>query len=405
MEDSDYSAFYVTVPDRVYTRGEVNLSRSYYFEPIDRTGRALTGNSRRWGDAPFETQRAAIDAIISAAKARGLSRHETAYVLAIVYHESGFNPDAAATKTSASGFGQFVNGTGPNSGLSAENRWDINAQADAVVDYFIFCRDVTVARNQDEANIYGYHHDGKNSKGNGDGVRIARQRVMPLVGPFESSLEASGLYERRPVGEVPQFVKDREPKVDWDNVVFYRVQAGDTLSKIAQGMGGRPEEIAKDIARVNNIADPTRISIGQQLMLPGKFRRKETATRNPSENGEIQTGPVSDEVRSINGGKTAPTGLDEEKGELEPPKDVHGSITPEDGRRARLERQALEEDRRLRHMFPTMYQDKPAEPGGGNVDRAVAVASTQGDFAQTKPMDAETEFLWRMYRNSRHLLS
>jgi hypothetical protein len=110
-------------------------------------------------------------------------------------------------------------------------------------------------------------------------------------------------------------------------------------------------------------------------------------------------------VRPIDGGKTAPSGLDEEKGELEPPKDVHGSITPEDGRRARLERQALEEDRRLRLMFPTVYQDKPAEPGGGNVDRAVAVASTQGDLAQTKPMDAETEFLWRMYRNSRHLLS
>jgi hypothetical protein len=106
--------------------------------------------------------------------------------------------------------------------LSAENRWDINAQAGAVVDYFIFCRDVAVARNEDEAHIYGYHHDGKNSKGNGDGVGIAKRDVMPLVGPFESSLEASGLYERRPVGEVPQFVKGREPKVDWDNVVFYR---------------------------------------------------------------------------------------------------------------------------------------------------------------------------------------
>jgi hypothetical protein len=104
MEDRDYTTFYAPGPGVDYTKKQVG-SDSYFFEPIDRTGRALTGNSRRWGDAPFETQRAAMDAIISAAKARGLSRHETAYVLAIVYHESGFNPDAAAAKTSASGFG------------------------------------------------------------------------------------------------------------------------------------------------------------------------------------------------------------------------------------------------------------------------------------------------------------
>lgn len=55
----------------------------------------------------------------------------------------------------------------------------------------------------------------------------------------------------------------------------HTVQRGDTLSKIAKehlGPGATPEEIrahVKEIARINHIKDPDRISVGQELVLPG----------------------------------------------------------------------------------------------------------------------------------------
>jgi putative chitinase len=54
-------------------------------------------------------------------------------VLAIAHTESGFNPDAAAGTTSASGLGQFVDKTGEAYSLNDNNRWDVNAQADSLV--------------------------------------------------------------------------------------------------------------------------------------------------------------------------------------------------------------------------------------------------------------------------------
>ena len=55
-----------------------------------------------------EVQLANIHALIRAAEAKNLSIHDTAYILAIARIESGFNHDAAAGTTSASGLGQFM---------------------------------------------------------------------------------------------------------------------------------------------------------------------------------------------------------------------------------------------------------------------------------------------------------
>lgn len=47
--------------------------------------------------------------------------------------------------------------------------------------------------------------------------------------------------------------------------VTYTVQAGDTLSRIAQKTGGR----VNDIINANKIADPTKVQVGQVLFVPG----------------------------------------------------------------------------------------------------------------------------------------
>ena len=47
-------------------------------------------------------------------------------------------------------------------------------------------------------------------------------------------------------------------------MVIYFVKPGDTLWKIAK----RYRSTVEDIARVNNIENPDRISVGQQLFIP-----------------------------------------------------------------------------------------------------------------------------------------
>lgn len=161
---------------------------SYYDSPIDRTPGRVAGNSRIWGDASPETQKAAIDAILDTARNRGLSTRETAHVLAIARTESGFNPDAAAGTTSASGLGQFIDKTGQHYGLNAANRWNVNDQAGALVDHFIDNRDLAAKRGLGEDHIYKFHHDGP--VGNYKGLRISQQTVMPLIDGYEAALRA-----------------------------------------------------------------------------------------------------------------------------------------------------------------------------------------------------------------------
>ncbi|OUL16964.1 hypothetical protein B0X78_03015 [bacterium AM6] len=100
-------------------------SWSHYREPIDQSDGRLHGNSRRWGDATPEVQSRVIDTLIESAREKGLTPRETAHVLAIARVESGFNPDAAAGTTSASGLGQFIDKTGNHYHLNNRNRFDV----------------------------------------------------------------------------------------------------------------------------------------------------------------------------------------------------------------------------------------------------------------------------------------
>ena len=156
---------------------------SHYREPIDQTDGRLHGESRRWGDASPEVQSRVIDTLIESSREAGLSPRETALVLAIARVKSGFNPDAAAGTTSASGLGQFIDGTGNAYQLNNGNRFDVEAQSDALVQHFIDNRQLAQRRGQGEEYIYKYHHDGPTRDYGGLG--LAQSKVMPRLAEYE----------------------------------------------------------------------------------------------------------------------------------------------------------------------------------------------------------------------------
>lgn len=95
---------------------------THYYDPIDRTSGRLAGKSREWGDAPENVKEKVKAMIIQEGQKQGLSKRDIAHLLAIAKVESGFNPDAAAKNTTASGIGQFIDDTGDDYGLNNQNR-------------------------------------------------------------------------------------------------------------------------------------------------------------------------------------------------------------------------------------------------------------------------------------------
>lgn len=171
----------VQPPGAAYRSNQIE-SWSHYREPIDES-RALHGQSRRWGDASPEVQSRVIDSLIESSREAGLTPRETAYVLAIARVESGFNPDAAAGTTSASGLGQFIDRTGKHYGLNNANRFDVDAQSDALVAHFVDNRNLARDRGQGEDYIYKYHHDGP-TKDYG-GLGLSQGKVAPHLDEYE----------------------------------------------------------------------------------------------------------------------------------------------------------------------------------------------------------------------------
>lgn len=157
---------------------------SHFNDPIPNDGQPH-GNSRRHGDASPAVQAYVIESIIRECVAQGLSKVDTAHVLAIARVESGFNPDAAAGQSSASGVGQFIERTGTAYGLSDKNRFDLKDNVRALVDHYQDNKELAVARGKDAAHIYKYHHDGPSL--NSGGLGLARKEVLPYVEAYSAS--------------------------------------------------------------------------------------------------------------------------------------------------------------------------------------------------------------------------
>ncbi len=181
----------VEVDERIYApRGGAPrdvAKHSHYDDAIPHPDGELSGNSRRYGDASRETQKACMDLIIAKGRERGMSDHEIALTLAITRTESGFNPDAAAGSTSASGLGQMIDRTGQHYGLDGTNRWSADAQADALVQHTQDNMAMARAKGHGGADLdrytYAYHHDGPSLKYGG--LQIADQNVVPNVKMYE----------------------------------------------------------------------------------------------------------------------------------------------------------------------------------------------------------------------------
>lgn len=159
-------------------------SWSHFNDPIPKDGQPH-GNSRRHGDASLEVQAQVIDTIVAECHKRGFSREDTAHVLAIARIESGFNPDAAAGESSASGVGQFIDKTGAAYGLKNSNRFDLNDNVKALVDHFEDNKNLAHARGKDVAWVYKFHHDGPVN--NSGGLNLAKNDVLPHARAYLNS--------------------------------------------------------------------------------------------------------------------------------------------------------------------------------------------------------------------------
>ncbi|CEG56036.1 putative Lytic transglycosylase-like [Legionella fallonii LLAP-10] len=174
--DINYDELLVKQHGSAYKKDEV-VDKSYYFR---------TPGSPVWGYASRETQIETIDALITSAIEHELSLRDTAHVLVIARHESGFNPYAAAGSTTASGLGQFVEHTGDAYGINGSTRWNIKVQADALVSHFIDNKALVKQRKLTESYIYKFHHDGPTR--NYGGLALSMNKIMPKIGSITHAI-------------------------------------------------------------------------------------------------------------------------------------------------------------------------------------------------------------------------
>lgn len=166
---------------------------SHYNDPIPNDGQPH-GHSRRHGDASPAVQAHVIETIIDECVKRGLSKEDTAHVLAIARVESGFNPDAAAGQSSASGVGQFIAKTGAGYGLNDTNRFDLKSNVRALVDHYEDNKELAHAHGKDAAWVYKYHHDGPTQ--NSGGLALAHKEVIPFAQAYSASPVLANLTSR-----------------------------------------------------------------------------------------------------------------------------------------------------------------------------------------------------------------
>jgi len=100
--------------------------------------------------------------------------------------ESGFNPDAAAGTTSASGIGQLIDRTAKNLGVSGEKRFDLKEN---IRGYLTLLDELIKTSKkqlpgQNESLIfqraYGLYHDGPSLAFGGE--NLAKEKVIPKIG-------------------------------------------------------------------------------------------------------------------------------------------------------------------------------------------------------------------------------
>jgi LysM repeat protein len=207
----DYNVFY-SKKGAAYRADKV-VKWSAYSIPVDHRPGRLAGNSRIWGDASHDVQRQVINAIIAAAKKDGFNIRRIAMLLAMAKIESGFNPDAAAGTTSASGLGQFIKATGASFGLTPENRFEIGPGIHALIEYFKDNEALAKKKKKPDYFVYKYHHDGPTTEYGG--TALATDKFAPLAAAYEKALTAGHVLSILDPGGQP--IADAHIKVTQQN--------------------------------------------------------------------------------------------------------------------------------------------------------------------------------------------
>ncbi|MCC6610223.1 MAG: hypothetical protein IT515_11210 [Burkholderiales bacterium] len=182
----DFSRFYA----RKGKTPATIAAESHFNEPIEHADGRPAGETRLWGDASEDVQEHAIEALVAASALFGLAQREAAHVIAIARVASGFNPDAADPASSRAGLAQFDDAAAERLELAGETRFDLEANAEALVRAYIEAKKHaqkrgTAGRDQD-VMIYKVIHDG--IEGDHGGLEISRREVMPLVESIHAAM-------------------------------------------------------------------------------------------------------------------------------------------------------------------------------------------------------------------------
>lgn len=146
-------------------------------------GIALRGLSARGGHVSPQVRKQVIRLILDESK--DLSEMDQAMLLAIAEAESGFNPDAKATTTSASGIFQLIKATGEALGVFGADVFNAHKNIKAGVKLYLEHQALVRNRYPKESSetklalLYALHHDGPSL--NFGGLDIAYKRVIPRV--------------------------------------------------------------------------------------------------------------------------------------------------------------------------------------------------------------------------------
>lgn len=162
------------------------VSYSHYGEPILRNEYRLSGYSRNWGDAPSSTQSTVMKKILEYSS--DLSKQDQSILLGIARIESGFNPDAAATTTSASGVFQIIDSTAKRLGINDNNRFDTDSNIKAGIKLYKQNLQIakqkfpTISGNDKASLLYALYHDGPSLRYGG--AQIADSKLLPYLDTF-----------------------------------------------------------------------------------------------------------------------------------------------------------------------------------------------------------------------------
>lgn len=208
-------------PKASASSGTKLAKKSRYAEPIQHTPGAPAGISRDAGNVSGETRQIIVGLLVDEATRRGHDIRDIAYLLLIARVESGFNPDAASTSTSASGVMQITDVTAKDiQQVTSEEKWkksnpfDFNSDAVDSSDRFDARKNIVAgiiqferakvkamarARSIDRAEIepliYQYYHAGlyfdKNEAGkiDVDGRALFDQQIAPSLDKVEAALK------------------------------------------------------------------------------------------------------------------------------------------------------------------------------------------------------------------------